>query len=234
MRMPYAIVPDNKRGLTVTGIRRITALSGFVAVATTLAVVTLYFTYDGPPPLENVLTRIAISLMTLAAFIFFIVGLKELLRSDVAATSFALSVSQAAGLLFVGIGFVSLANEAGVAFGAPDGSMDPTTDGPLAHANILIHGSIKRLLTAIYLFSIAYAVHRSGFLPRWTGWLGIVIGAVNVAFIPAMFFGTDVTRFYSAHGWGNSALTGSLVIWWMLAVSIALLRPRAAARGVTA
>jgi len=45
-----------------------------------------------------------------------------------------------------------------------------------------------------------------------------------------MFFGTDVTRFYSAHGWGNSALTGSLIIWWVLAVSVALLRPTADAR----
>jgi hypothetical protein len=121
-----------------------------------------------------------------------------------------------------------------VAFGAPDGSMDPTTDGPLAQANILFHGSIKRLLTALYLFSIAYAALRSEILPRWIGWLGVVIGAVNVGFIPAMFFGTDVTRFYSAHGWGNSAVTGSLIIWWMLAVSIALLRPRAATRMVTA
>jgi hypothetical protein len=104
----------------------------------------------------------------------------------------------------------------------------------LAQANILFHGSIKRLLTALYLFSIAYAALRSEILPRWIGWLGVVIGAVNVGFIPAMFFGTDVTRFYSAHGWGNSAVTGSLIIWWMLAVSIALLRPRAATRMVTA
>jgi len=151
-------------------------------------------------------------------------GLKELLRREGTTAEFALSVSQAAGLLFVGIGLVALANEGGVAFGAPDGSMDPTTDGPLAAANIMFHGSIKRLLTALYLFSIGYSLLHTKLLPRWIGWLGILIGAANVAFIPAMFFGTDVTRFYSAHGWGNSALTGSLIIWWMFAASIALLR----------
>ena len=210
------------------GIRRITALSGFVAFATTVAAVTLYFTNAGPPPLENVLTRSVISLLTFASFITFMTGLKELLRREQPAADFALSVSQGAGLLFVGIGLVALANEGGVAFGAPDGSMDPTTDGPLAAANILFHGSIKRLLTALYLFSIGYAALRSQLIPRWIGWLGIVIGIMNVAFIPAMFFGTDVTRFYSAHGWGNSALTGSLIIWWMLAVSVALLRSSAA------
>ena len=193
-----------------------------------MTAVTLYFTNAGPPPLENVLTRSVITLLTFASFITFMTGLKELLRREQPAADFALSVSQAAGLLFVGVGLVALANEGGVAFGAPDGSMDPTTDGPLAAANILFHGSIKRLLTALYLFSIGHAALRSQLIPRWIGWLGIVIGAVNVAFIPAMFFGTDVTRFYSAHGWGNSALTGSLIIWWMLAVSVALLRSSAA------
>ena len=212
------------------GLRRITAISGFVVVATTVATVILYFTNAGPPPLANVLSRSVIGLLTFASFITFMTGLKELLQREGPAVNFALSVSQAAGLLFVGIGLVALANEGGVAFGAPDGSMDPTTDGPLAAANILFHGSIKRLLTALYLFSAGYAVFHNDLIPRWIGWLGVVIGIVNVAFIPAMFFGTDVTRFYSAHGWGNSALTGSLIVWWMLAVSIALLRSKPATR----
>jgi hypothetical protein len=119
---------------------------------------------------------------------------------------------------------VALSNEAGVAFSAPDGSMDPTTDGPLAAANILAHGSIQRLLTALYLTSTSHAVIQSRLFPRWVGALGYAIAAVNVAFVPALFFGTDVTQFYSAHGWGNSALTGSLVVWWVLAVSVVLLR----------
>ena len=135
-------------------------------------------------------------------------------------------MGQTAGVLFIGIALVALSNEAGVAFGAPDGSMDPTTDGPLAAANILAHGSIKRMLTAVYLISTSYATIRSGILPRWIGVLGYAIAAVNIAFIPALFFGTDVTHFYSAYGWGNSALAGSLIIWWMLAVSIALLRSK--------
>ena len=104
--------------------------------------------------------------------------------------------------------------------------MDPTNDGHLAAANILAHGSVKRMLTAVYLISTSYATIRSGILRRWIGVLGYAIAAVNIAFIPALFFGTDVTHFYSAHGWGNSALAGSLIIWWMLAVSIALLRSK--------
>jgi len=205
------------------GVRGITAFSGIVVVATTIAIVRLYFTHTGPPPMENVLARSLIGLGTFASLMLFMAGLNTLLRREAGAEDFALSLSQIAGILYVGMGLVALANEAGVAFGAPDGSMDPTTDGPLAAANILIHGSIKRLLTAIYLFAIGSAVLRSSLIPRWIGALGFVIGAVNVGFIPAMFFGIDVTRFYSAHGWGNSALAGSLIIWWILAVSLALL-----------
>jgi len=212
------------------GLRGITAFSGIVAVVTTVAIITLYFTHMGPPPMENVLARSFIGLGFFASFMLFMVGLNTLLRREARADDFALSLSQFAGILYVGMGLIALANEAGVAFGAPDGSMDPTTDGPLAAANILIHGSIKRLLTAIYLFAIGYAVLRSRLIPRWIGALGFVIGIVNVGFIPALFFGTDVTRFYSAYGWGNSALAGSLIIWWMLAVSLALLVRRPATR----
>ncbi|MET0274632.1 MAG: hypothetical protein ABW360_16725 [Phenylobacterium sp.] len=211
------------------GVRGITALAGFGGAATTVASVALYFVYAGPPPAENVLTRGFISLVTFACLMVFMAGLNTLVKRDGVAGDFALSLSQTAGVLFVGVSLVALANEAGVAFAAPDGSLDPTTDGPLAAANILFHGSIKRLLTAVYLVSMSSALLRSGVLPRWVARLGLLIGAVNVAFIPAMFFGTDVTRFYSAHGWGNSALTGSLVIWWVLAASLALLRPAQAA-----
>jgi len=215
------------------GVRRATGFAGISVFATTIATVILYFTPTGPPSLQNVLTRSLIGLITFGSLIVFTTGLNELLKVDEAPTHFALSVGQTAAVLFIGIGLIALSNEAGVAFGAPDGSMDPTTDGPLAAANILAHGSIKRLLTAIYLISMSHAVMRSGLLPRWVGALGHTIAAVNIVFIPALFFGTDVTHFYSAHGWGNSALTGSLIIWWVFAVSIVLLRSTRGARGTS-
>ena len=207
-----------------TGVRRATAFAGISTFATTVATVFLYFAPTGPPSLQNVLTRSLIGLVTFGSLIIFTSGLNESIKGDEASARFALSVAQTSAVLFIGIGFIALSNEAGVAFGAPGGSMDPTTDGPLAAANILSHGSIKRLLTAIYLISTSYAVRRSDFFPRWVGALGYAIAAVNVVFIPALFFGTNVTHFYSAHGWGNSALAGSLIIWWVFAVSVVLLR----------
>ena len=108
--------------------------------------------------------------------------------------------------------------------GAPDGTLDPTTDGPLAHGNILIHGPIKRLLTAILLSAAGFAVIRSHVVPRWMGIAAYVIALFNLAFVPSIYFGSDATQFYSALGWGNSAFCASFLAYWIVAVAIALLR----------
>jgi hypothetical protein len=62
-----------------------------------------------------------------------------------------------------------------------------------------------------------------------------IIAAVNLAFVPSLYFGQDAAEFYSAVGWGNSALTASLLAYWVTAIGIAVLRPRGAvAEPVTA
>jgi hypothetical protein len=48
--------------------------------------------------------------------------------------------------------------------------------------------------------------------------------AFNLFFLPSLYFGTDPSRFYSAHGWGNSAFAASFIVYWILAASILLLR----------
>jgi hypothetical protein len=136
-----------------------------------------------------------------------------------------------AALLFLSIVLVAAAMETGVVYLTPDGTVDPTIDGSLAAANVLMHGSIKRLLTALILLPAGYALLRTNILPRWAGWSACFVALCNLAFVPSLYFGIDVTKFYSAHGWGNSALVGSLIGYWVLAVGIAALRrtPGAAA-----
>jgi hypothetical protein len=82
------------------------------------------------------------------------------------------------------------------------------------------------MLTAVMLFAAGYAVLRSAALPRWVGWLAHLVALINLAFVPSLFFGRDVAKFYSAHGWGNSALAGCLIGYWILAAGIFLLRKR--------
>ena len=73
---------------------------------------------------------------------------------------------------------------------------------------MLIHGSIGRGLTVVYLTAAGYGASRTGVLPAWFGRFAYVIAAINLAFVPLLFFGTDAARFYSAIGWGNSAVNG--------------------------
>jgi hypothetical protein len=209
-------------------VRRITGFSAVAMALTTIVAIPLYFMYEGPPPAWNVFTRDLVGLITCALLIVFFAGFSQLLRRSGPAHEWAASIFHTAGMLFVAVALVAISLEAGVVFGAPDGTLDPTTDGPLAHGNILIHGPIKRLLTAILLLAAGFAVIRTRIVPAWMGRAAYAIALFNLVFVPSIYFGKDATQFYSALGWGNSAFCASFLAYWIVAVGISLLRrPRA-------
>jgi hypothetical protein len=207
-------------------IRRLTAAAGLLAGVTALVSIPLYFTYHGAPPAWNVLTRDLLALFTCCGMLVFMAGFSHLTRRLSPAAEFGSLLASGAGFIFIGVVFVSISLEAGVVFGAPDGSLDPTIDGPLAHANMLAHGPIKRLLTAIYLVAAGHAGVCAGLLPAWLRQAAHVFALINLAFVPSLYFGTDPTKFYSVHSWANAAVTGSLIVYWLIAASIVLLLPR--------
>jgi hypothetical protein len=211
-------------------VRKVTGWSGVLVGICTLGSVPLYFVYGGPPPVSNVLTRNLIGIITIALMLAFFSGLQHVMRRARAEAEWPASLMYGAALLFMAIAMVAAAMETGAVFLTPDGTVDPTTDGPLAAASVLMHGSIKRLLTGVMLLAAGIAIFRTHVLPRWTGWSAYFVALCNFAFVPSLYFGTDVTKFYSAHGWGNSALAGSLIGYWVFATGIAALRrPPAAA-----
>ena len=205
-------------------VRYITGLSGVAIAVLSTLVIPLYFMYSGPPPAWNVFTRDLVGLLTCAVLIVFFAGFSHLIRSAGAAYEWIASLMYGTGLLFVGVTLVAISLEAGVVFGSPNGTVDPTIDGPLADGNILIHGSIKRLLTVVFLVPSAYALLRTRMVPRWIGRAAYVIAAIDMVFVPSIYFGKDATQFYSAIGWGNSALVAALFGYWILAVGVTLLR----------
>lgn len=213
--------------------RRVMGITGLLIGPGVFLSVWLYFVYDGPPPASNVLTRALVTLIMCALMIVFFAILSHLIRRADPEHEWVASILYSAAMIFVGIVLISTALETGVVFGHPDGTLDPTTDGPLADALILMHGSIKRLLTFLIMITAGYAILRTQILPRWVAWSAYFVALCNLAFVPSLFFGRDVTEFYSAIGWGNSALVGSLIAHWMLVAGIAALRrphtpPRAA------
>jgi hypothetical protein len=205
-------------------LRRVTGISGIVAAAVGTVVGELYFIYSGNPPAWDVLTRNLLNLVAVAAFIVFVTGLSSILRNADPAHDWLASLVFGTGLIYAAIVFVKISLEVGVVLGAPSGRFDPTTDGPLAHANVLMHGSVTRLVTALLLTAAGYAIVRTRALPRWAGHTAYLLGAVNLAFVPSLYFGTDPAHFYSALGWGNTALTAGLITYWSAAVGIAAMR----------
>jgi hypothetical protein len=207
-----------------TDVRRLTGFAGILAAVLGVVLVPLYFTYSGPPPAQNVLTRNMINLIAAMAILLFLLGLAHLVRRAGARYDFLASVISGAGLLYVAVTLVAISLETGVVLETTDGTVDPTVDGPIAHANMLLHGSIPRLLTAVTLFAAGAAIMRAGILPRWIGRAAYLVALINLAFVPAMFFGDDAAHFYSAVGWGTAATAATLLLYWALAAGIAALR----------
>lgn len=206
---------------------RATGWCGVAAGILAIAVVPLYFLYSDAPPASNVLTRNLITLV-LCAFLFgFLVGLRELVaRVDLNGLA---TFIFGAGVLYLAVTLVAISLEVGVVLETSNGTVDPTVDGPIAHANMLLHGSVARLLTAMLLAAAGYAIWRTGFLPRSVGVAAYLVAAVNLAFVPSLYFGTDAAVFYSAVGWGNSAMAAALFTLWILVAGIAALLSRGSA-----
>jgi hypothetical protein len=201
----------------------VTAWAGIAASITIFAAVPLYFVHDGPPPADNVFTRCLITLFTGAFMLVFFSGFAHVLRNQGAEQEWRASLFWGTSLLYVGFVLLGAAHEAGVAFNAP-GVADPTIDGVLADANILVHGSIKRILTAVLLIAAASSILAARTLPRWLGYMAWAIALANLAFVPSIYFGKDPTEFYSAIGWGNTAFVGSLIVYWIIAAAVVLFR----------
>ncbi|SDM24743.1 hypothetical protein [Nonomuraea jiangxiensis] len=76
----------------------------------------------------------------------------------------------ATAVTYVAVVLVAVSLEAGTVFAQPDDTIDPTTDGLLAHATVLLHGSVTRILDVVLMAALGYAVLRSGAFLRSLGW----------------------------------------------------------------
>lgn len=209
--------------MTEATTRRYVGLVGVVASLIILAVVPLYFLYSGAPPDWNILTRSLVGITGCAVFVFFFTGLAHLVRREQPAYEWLAGVIQAAGLLWVAMVFVPQSMEVGAAISV-DRDIDTTTEGPFAAAQYLLQGAVSRLLMAVFLVAIGIIVLRTHLLARWIGRSALGLAAINLAFVPAVYFGDDAADFYSAQGWGTTATMGALWSLWILAVSVSILR----------
>ena len=200
--------------------RRFTGFSCLAAAVAVIVEVPLYFVYDGPPPDWNVLARILIGILALGCLLLFTAGFRELVKAVSPRDEWAGGIASAAGLAYVVVTLVSSGLEAGAVIAA-DHPIDPTIS---VSGTYVLYGSIDRMLLAIFLTAVGYAIARTRVLPTWTSRSAYVLAAVNVVFIPSMFFGNKPAFFYAANGWGTTASMGAVLSYWLLALSVSVLR----------
>ncbi|MFJ9535691.1 hypothetical protein ACIRPX_00320 [Streptomyces sp. NPDC101225] len=200
--------------------RRLTGAAGIAGAAALIVEVPLYFVYSGPPTDANVLARLLIGIVALAFLVVFVTAFRELVRHASPACEWAGSIAFATGLVYATITLVSSGLEAGAVI-ATDHRIDPTI---AVNGTYILYGSISRLMLAFFLTAVGVAVSRANLLPRWVGRSAYVLAAVNLVFVPSLFFGNTPAHFYAANGWGTTALMGAILSYWLLAVSISTYR----------
>lgn len=206
--------------------RRFTGVAGITAGAGLVAEVPLYFIYSGPPPDSNVLTRLLIGILALGCVLVFATAFRELVRTVAPEAEWVGALAFASGLTYTTVTLVSSGLEAGAVIAA-DHPVDPTVT---VSGTYILYGTISRMLLGMFLVSFGYAASKACLLPRWTHRTAYVLAAVNLAFVPSLFFGNTPADFYAANGWGTTALMGALLSYWLLAVGIATVRSACRAR----
>lgn len=200
--------------------RRMTGLAGIATAAAFIVEVPLYFIYSGPPPDSNVLARLLIGILALAFLIVFVTAFRELIKKANPAYEWVGTMAFATGLVYSTITLVSSGLEAGAVIAA-DHPIDPTI---AVSGTYILYGTIGRLMLALFLTAVGYGISRTNLLPRWTGRSAFVLAAVNLIFVPSLFFGNTPAHFYAANGWGTTALMGGIFSYWMLALGISTCR----------
>lgn len=200
--------------------RRFAGFSCLAAAVAFIVEVPLYFVYDGAPPDSNVLARLLIGILALGFLMLFVAGFRELIKSVSPQHEWIGGIASTAGLAYVVVTLISSGLEAGAVI-ATDHPIDPTIS---VSGTYILYGSIGRMLLGMFLVMVGYAISRTRALPRWTGRSAYVLAVINFAFIPSMFFGNKPAFFYSANGWGSTASIGAVLSYWLLAMSVSILR----------
>ncbi|MEV6942185.1 hypothetical protein AB0N07_09305 [Streptomyces sp. NPDC051172] len=206
--------------MTETFARRLTGVAGIAAAAALIVEVPLYFVYSGPPPDANVLARLLLGIVALACLVVFVTAFRELVKRTHPGYEWAGSIASATGLVYATITLVSMGLEAGAVI-ATDHPIDPTIT---VSGTYILYGSISRLMLGLFLTAVGHVVARTDVLPRWISRSAYVLAAINLAFVPSLFFGNTPAHFYAANGWGTTALMGAILSYWLLAVGISTYR----------
>ena len=217
---------------------RIAGVLGVIACAIALAEFPLWFI--SPPQFWDTaafsdfatrnstvyLTRTLMDMFIWSLLIVFFGGFRHLVVVTRASYEWVATTLFGLGTVYIALTLVSDSLTASIALDTFGGRADPTVIRTLNESTVLMFGSVGLFLIAALLTVAGVLILQTKALPRWIGWLALATAVWNVAFVPSMYFGTDLTRFYSASGDGPSAAAPFPFVIWILATAICMIRKK--------
>jgi hypothetical protein len=201
-----------------------TGIAGFGFFIFNMIIIPLYFVYDGPPPEWNILTRSLIGMFACLALIFFVTGFRGIILKDNTENESYGTIVLVLGLTYALLLLVADALQVGSVWNSKS-PIDPTLAESGGIGAMLIYGPMARLLSATFLVVAGKTITAIGIAPPWIKWLAYTISILHIALIPTIFNMTNPTEFYSTNGW-NIPVAGGLFLFWVLFVSIFLIRAK--------
>lgn len=206
---------------------RWTAILGILLFVLVLAEINFYFifptTASGTPPANIILLRILIDLFVCIGLLGFFSGIKQIIATCYSNYSLSGNFLFALGLALVAGLFTANSLQAACVWLAGENSVDPTVVGYGGEGALLLYGPVNRILMGTILLVGGMVIHQTAMVPKWTGWLALIAGFYNLAFIPTLFYMTEPHDFYSTNGW-NIPIAAAFFFIWVLILSISLLR----------
>ena len=219
---------------------RVAGALGVLACAIGFAEFPLWFVGEAMPPFSDAvafsqfaarhgtlyLSRTLMDLFIFALLLVFFGGFRHLIVRAHASWEWLATTFFGVAVAYVAVTLVSDAFAGTVGLHALGKRADPAVVRALNESTVLLFGSVAEVLVATMTIVAGIAVLATRALPRWTAWVGFFAAAVNLAFVPTMYFGTDFTRFYSAAGDGPAAAAPFAFILWILATALCMVRKR--------
>jgi hypothetical protein len=226
--------------MSQTNTVRIAGVCGLIACVIGLAEFPLWFVggtmpqfWDAPAFSEFAaqhstlyLTRTFMDMFIFSLLVMFFGGFRNLIIITQASYEWLATIFFGIGMVYTALTLVSDSLAGSIALDTIGGKADPTVIRALNESTILMFGSVGIFLIATLLIVAGTLVLRTNALPRWTGWLAFASAVWNLAFVPAMYFGTDFTKFYTAAGEGPAAAAPFSFIIWIVVTAIYMTRKR--------
>ena len=225
--------------------RNVRHLAGWFGVAgfvVFLVALPLYFIGVGPAaPLEDtarysdliartntyILIRTAVAdPLIMIGLLVFMAGFRHLIRQARDDYEWIATLFFGVGLVVIAVELVADGLQAGAALDTVVKS-DPTAVRALNEGSFPMYGAIGLTMAALMLASAGYAILGTGVLPNWTAWFAYGAALVNLAAVPSILGGTNITGFYTASGYAPFIGQAAMLVWFLVA-SISMIATREA------